>query len=887
MRKNLPVTNNEVMMHDGQVIISATDLKGIITEVDQDFLDISGFSRAELIGKNHNIVRHPDMPAPAYKWLWDTIQAGDTWSGYVKNRCKNGDFYWVYANATPIIENGQITGYVSVRTKPDRQGVDAAANLYREINAGRVVLGKTSLLSKLNFFSRMKIWQKLAATLLLVCVLLTATWFTTLQGLNQSNQGLLMAGNDRMVALRAMDIHVDTLDIMVDLKKTQGILDEESFKHSHDYLVEVLADMTDNMDKLRAADLGESEMAALQHYIQASEVYIKHTIKPVIKALGDEEYADFNELVMVLSDGDFKKMERAGTAFRDVQAKVSLQEGAESTRAYEEIRDMSWTLVGGSLLIALISGVLLVLNLRRRLSYTTTKLASIAEGHYFDWVEVDAKDEIGQMLAGLKAMQIRQGYTVQRVEDQGRAAMQIKAALDQSATPTQITDIDYNIFYMNKAAEEMFKNNRDKFSILLDNFNPDNVMGSNIDSYHKDPAHQRTLLNQLRGRYVSADLAFCDDFIVRVSAAPLLGEQGERVGTMVEWINRTKEAQVETEIETMIKQAQAGVLTERVSLKDKEGFFLELSEGFNALLETVEQAVNDTVEGLSALEEGDLTHRIDNQYQGSFDSIKQAANNTAQKLTDIMTEVSQAADDVGTGSAEIAEGNNSLSDRTQEQAAALEETAAAIEEITGTVQQTEDNSRQANQMAADARSQAEQGGVVLAQAVEAMAGINSSSHKISDIIGVIDEIAFQTNLLALNAAVEAARAGDQGRGFAVVAGEVRSLAQRSAAAAKEIKGLINESVVNVEAGSKLVNESGDALSAIVESVRKVGDVIAEIAAASQEQTSGIDQINKAIAQLDSGTQQNTALVEESAAAGHRLSDQAVGLNELVAVFKVS
>lgn len=334
----------------------------------------------------------------------------------------------------------------------------------------------------------------------------------------------------------------------------------------------------------------------------------------------------------------------------------------------------------------------------------------------------------------------------------------------------------------------------------------------------------------------------------------------------------------------VLQAAQKGDLTKRIETRGKQGFYLQLASATNELLNQMSQAINDTVEGLKALEAGKLTHRISTVYEGDFDVIKQANNNTAQKLAEIIGNVSETAEEVNTGSSEIAEGNNTLNARTQEQAAALEETAASIEEITGTVQQTADNSRQANQLAADARGQAEQGGEVAAKTVEAMAEINGSSRKIADIIGVIDEIAFQTNLLALNAAVEAARAGEQGRGFAVVAGEVRSLAQRSAEAAKEIKVLINQSVASVESGSKLVDESSTALTEIVSAVSKVGDIIAEIAAASVEQTSGIDQINKAVAQLDAGTQQNTAMVEESAAASQMLNDQAINLRQQVARF---
>ncbi len=300
-----------------------------------------------------------------------------------------------------------------------------------------------------------------------------------------------------------------------------------------------------------------------------------------------------------------------------------------------------------------------------------------------------------------------------------------------------------------------------------------------------------------------------------------------------------------------------------------------------------EQGVNEAMRVLSGVSEGNLTQKMELEYQGTFLDIKKAVNATVDRLYGMVKQIIESAQAVNAAASEIASGSTDLSQRTEEQASSLEETAASMEEITGTVKQNSSNAANANDLSAKANTVASDGGRVVEQAVTAMGAIEKSSQKISDIIGVIDEIAFQTNLLALNAAVEAARAGDAGKGFAVVASEVRSLAGRSASASKEIKALINESVSQVKDGAQLVNQAGETLRNIVASVKQVSGIVSEIASASQEQSTGIDEINSAITQMDEVTQQNAALVEENTAAATSMVEQARELEKLMSFFTLS
>jgi methyl-accepting chemotaxis protein len=345
-----------------------------------------------------------------------------------------------------------------------------------------------------------------------------------------------------------------------------------------------------------------------------------------------------------------------------------------------------------------------------------------------------------------------------------------------------------------------------------------------------------------------------------------------------------EQRRIEGEVSSLVDSAVVGDFSHRLSTDDKAGFMMRLSQGINQVVGTVQTGLDEVVGVVGAMAEGNLSRRMTKDYQGAFARLKTDLNQTAEQLDQIVGGIVRAAHAVGLGVGEIAAGNGDLANRTEEQASKLEAMAAAVEQLTATVRKNAENTKEADGLAASARAQADDGGRVVHDVIDAMGRIEVSSSRIADIVGMIDEIAFQTNLLALNAAVEAARAGDAGKGFAVVANEVRSLAQRSAESSKEIRRLIGASQSEVGRGVKLINEADDTLKAIIGSVQKLADIVSEIATATREQSLALEDVSRSVNVIEDMTQKNAALAEETASTSINVHHKAGELKDTVAFF---
>ena len=664
--------------------------------------------------------------------------------------------------------------------------------------------------------------------------------------------GLVLYGNQLKSAQFEKVVDVN----MVKMRLLNDMLDTNNAVLMHRRLMVIKRGEDFDKDYQKAQELSQTYDGIWARYIKIPRDATGDALVAKIDAARKATDASTQHLHERMKAGDFDGAAKEllaehglATAWNESISTLLRHQETLTERSRQEYRSTeAWTgtlsIVFGvmSLILGSLAAWAITRSLTRPLEGAVKLADGIAGGRLDNVIDASGNDEVTQLLRSMQRMQMQ----VQAVmAAQGELARQHDAGslsyrMDESAFPGD-------------------------FGRMVHETNA--LVGSHVQVQNR--------LIEVMKHYARGDLS--------VDMDPLPGEKAAITQAMDE--TKSSLSAINSEIRRLATAAAAGDFSLR---GDEDRFaydFRDMVAGLNQLMQTTDENLVQVSTLLQAISRGDLTVRMQGDFHGVFARMRDDCNATVDQLKQIVGRIQASASSINLAAGEIASGNTDLSRRTEQQAANLEETAASMEELTSTVKQNAEHARQANQLAIGAHGVASQGGEVVGQVVTTMSAIEAASKKIAEIISVIDGIAFQTNILALNAAVEAARAGEQGRGFAVVASEVRTLAQRSAGAAKEIKGLIEDSVGKVADGSALVRQAGTTMGEIVASVQRVTDIMADISAASQEQSSGIEQVNQAVVQMDETTQQNAALVEEASAAARSMEEQANLLAEAVSVFR--
>jgi methyl-accepting chemotaxis protein len=712
------ITAKEYHLPDDIIILSTSDMVGNIVSFNQGFLEASGYTHDELIGKPHNILRHPDMPDAAFKDLWQTISDGRPWFGIVKNKRKNGDHYWVQANAAPIFENEKIVGFVSVRYPATRAQIDTVTPLYAQAIAGKAKIPVTT--------------------------------------------------------------------------------------ESH--------------------PIKTITLASLAFFTIAA---------PTVGRLFDQH------LPIIL----------------------------ESTLSVFSIAVMA------SMIHALF-------KLERPSKETLTSIHKMAHGEFLTPIVGNTP-----WVNALNLLRVRIGQNAAMSYDAAHQATVLTTAMNNAANCMMVVDNLNNIISINKSLKNLFTQHQSQFKENMPQFDLEQIIGSNMSIFRSDTGsdlyqnlNQRTETYRINIRV--GNLRLCLIFV------PIFRKK-HRLGTVIEWEDKTAQIQFMEELTRTIDEAKQGILISRVETKDLPGDYQKTGEHLNDLLEAITITLASIGRSTGELAFSRLNSEMTGDYHGAFRTIQSAINLSMRNLNEVIAQVQFTTKGVTESTKQLTHDIELFTEQTHQQAHAINSTSITISSMLKGVQENTTNVNHANSLAQGVNQQVAAGEQVMEQTTEAMRAIHTSGNKIGEIVTLIDTIAFQTNLLALNAAVEAARAGEHGRGFAVVASEVRNLAQKSATAAKDIQTLIATSVLQIDEGTKLVNKTHEALKTISSSVNEMTEVVSHIAITSTHQQQAIDEINHEIHTMDRVAKQTTDLVVQTGEASVAVAQKMHILSQLVTQFQLS
>jgi methyl-accepting chemotaxis protein len=666
MRNNQPVTGNEVAVPEGEILVSRTNLKSVIVSANPAFVRISGFTEAELVGQAHNLVRHPDMPSEAFADLWSCLKAGRPWSGLVKNRCKNGDHYWVMANVTPVTEDGRVVGYMSVRTRPARELVDAADaayRLFRENRAGGlgIVNGKvvkTGLGWRVGqMFGKMKVGMRLGAVSLVGVAAAALMVAVGLFAVGDARNSLKDVYESHMVPSQELGriartmldnrtVVYSTLAEADGAARAGGALAAEGASRAADAVEKNIAVIAELWKGYAARKMDAEEAKLAEKFSQSSGRFVAEGLRPAVAALRARNADEARRAALKVRDL-YAAAAVDAEALLAGHTQASARQFEQSAKAQERMRLIAFGLLAGAAAILAGLGYVVARSITRPLAQAMDIFGRIAEGKYDSRIDARGTDEPNMVLTSLKVMQTKLGADVaeaRRISDEN---VRIRIALDNVSTSVMIADNDRNIIYMNESVLDMLRNAESDLRKALPSFNVANLQGGSIDQFHKNPAHQKQMLSSFTSNH-RAQIEIAGRTFA-LSASPVMNGAGERLGSVVEWNDRTAEVAVEKEVAGVVAAAVAGDFAKRIEVEGKRGFFRALAENVNKLIDTTEVGLNDVSRVAQALSRGDLGETITKDYPGLFGRTKDGVKGTVESLRAIVAEIQGIVEAAGQG----------------------------------------------------------------------------------------------------------------------------------------------------------------------------------------------------------------------------------------------